>query len=108
MVVVLGLDDSDRNTELLIEYIIRKFLFLLVTACDVSANDHRAGRKRDLAPDLSHRIPPCVFDRGRDKEITNIDFAKLLFVEGLQSIPQPRRLASYGIFVKSPNIVSQD
>ena len=43
VVVVLRLDYSDRNARLLIKDIVRKFLLLLVAACNVSANDHRPG-----------------------------------------------------------------
>jgi len=61
--VVLGLNDRDRDARLLIKDVIRKFTFLLVAACNVSSDDHRARRERNLAPNLGHRVPSRTLDR---------------------------------------------
>ena len=80
VVIVFRFNDGNRNTRLLVEDIIRKFLLLFISACNVSPNDHRTRRKRDLAPNLRHLIPSGPLDCRRYQKIADVDFCESPFV----------------------------
>ena len=75
MVVVLGLNDSNRTVRLVVENIVGPFDLLLVADGHVAANTNWAVREGFLLADLLHLVPACMFQCRRDKLGANVPFA---------------------------------
>ncbi len=80
VLVVLGLHDRDRDAGFLIKDVVREFTFLLVSACNVPSDHHRARRECHLPPNLSHWVPPRSPNRWRDNQIADVALAKATLV----------------------------
>ena len=83
VIVVLGLDDGDRNAEFLVKNVVGELLLLLVPARDITAHHDGAGGQRHLAADLGHRVPSRLLDARRNIEIADVGLAEIALAAGL-------------------------
>jgi hypothetical protein len=79
VVVVLGLNDGDRDIGLVIKDVISALR--LPARYQFSADDDASFGKSDFLPNLHHPVPPRAFDGGADELGADVAFAKVLLVD---------------------------
>ena len=80
MVVVLGLDDGDRDVGLVIKDVIGALG--LPAGYQLSAHDDAAFGKSDFLADLHHPVPARALDGGTDEFGADVAFAQVPLIYG--------------------------
>src|SRR6185312_16435783 len=93
VLVVLGLDDGQRDVGSVEEDVVGAQHRALVAAGAVPAHHHAAGAQRVFAVNLLDVVPSGLRERGRDELVANVGFGKLLLV---QAAPWNRRAGGSG------------
>jgi hypothetical protein len=78
MIVVLRLDDGDRNVRLVVEDVVRALC--LAAGDELAADDDAALGETDLLANLRMDVPGCLLDGRGDELGTDIAFAEVLLV----------------------------
>ncbi len=78
VVIVLGLDDGDRDIGLVIQNVVGAFG--LAARDELSAHDDAAFRESNLLANLHHAVPARALDGGAYELGADIAFAEVLFV----------------------------
>ena len=79
MVVVLGLDDGDRDVGLVIKDVIGALRF--AAGDELSPDDDAPLGERDLLAYLHHPVPARALDGGTDELGADVAFAKIYLVD---------------------------
>ena len=80
VVVVLGLDDGDRDVGLVIKDVIGALGF--AAGDELATDDDASLGKGDLLADLHHPVPARAFDRGAYELGADIALAEVLLIHG--------------------------
>lgn len=86
MIVVLGLDQRDRDVRFVIKD--KVGLLRLAARYQLAAHDDPALGEIDLLPDLQHLVPSGALDSGQDELCADVAFGEAPFIHRTERILQ--------------------